>query len=118
MSPGASGLQMKMGLNKWQDIVTEDMQKAEALANLDASNWWSIDLSFDEVTSQKTKPSVRGRTRSHIPVRSTVLHSHMSALQVTCSTMRGLCLFPTRSFTGGIQGSSFRRMCSESILWL
>lgn len=40
---------MKMGLNKWQDIVVEDMQKAEALASLKDSNWWSIDLNFDEV---------------------------------------------------------------------
>ena len=38
-----------MGLNKWQDIVVEDMQKAEALASLKDSNWWSVALNFDEV---------------------------------------------------------------------
>lgn len=40
-----------MGLNKWQEIVTEDMHPVEELRSLEGGNWWSIGLKFGEVFS-------------------------------------------------------------------
>ena len=46
---GNGRLQLKAGVNKWQDILVLDMQQVPELEGLEGSNWWSVDLSFDEV---------------------------------------------------------------------
>ena len=64
---GTGGLQIKMGLNKWQEIVIEDMQKAESLASIENSNWWSVGLNFDEVNPLTQPPLGSGMNQPEQP---------------------------------------------------
>ena len=41
-------------MNKWQDILVLDMQQVPELEGLEGSNWWSVDLSFDEARCPST----------------------------------------------------------------
>lgn len=49
MDPGCGSLQVKMGINKWQDIEVEDLERVRELETDDRSDWWSVNLNFDQV---------------------------------------------------------------------
>ena len=68
-----------MGLNKWQEIIIEDMQKAEALASIDNSNWWSTDLNFDEVNTQNK--IIVNCTQNILEDKNEITRNAVSALQ-------------------------------------
>lgn len=43
-------VQLKVGINRWMDILLVNMQRDPALHSADGSDWWSVDLCFDEVS--------------------------------------------------------------------
>lgn len=42
-------VQLKLGVNRWSDILLVDMRREPSLSSLEGSDWWSVDLCFDEV---------------------------------------------------------------------
>jgi len=45
---GNGRLQLKLGINKWQEIQHRDLQRAKELSDVEG-DWWQVDLSFEEV---------------------------------------------------------------------
>ena len=70
-----SSLHIKMGINKWQEIETEDMKKVEGLESLQGSSWWSVDLNFEEVRLSRIGCRIH-ETSSSFVMRMSMEHSN------------------------------------------
>ena len=46
--PPSATPQLRLGVNRWETLQTLDMQRAEGI-NLPGSDWWCIELAFDQV---------------------------------------------------------------------
>ena len=41
--------QLKMGLNKWEELVVTDMARAEELSSMERCDWWSVEIELHQV---------------------------------------------------------------------
>ena len=85
---GGGRLQVKLGINKWQEIQHLDLQRSQELQDAEGQ-WWEAELNFDDVlysppptpknptpkTHQKPlhSPARVGRPTSHMAPQSFLL---------------------------------------------